>query len=231
MRLLSTHILVEYRPYLNLNIKVTKILYHWFLLLDQFRFCETYFTTYQRFVADQSAISPFLGGHATYIDTSCHVCQYGIWRISHVTYTNESRHIYWHVVSWMSIRNTTIESCLIYEGVTPHIQKDLPGSEIDLFTRTTYIGKSCHIRDYVTWLIDHVIHMNDSHHIYKKTCRAAWYASLHALHVLIRLVTCVNESYDYLVMSHMWMRHTCEWVKYVNESHHTSIKRACPVCE
>jgi len=30
---------------------VTKILYHWFLLLDQFRFCETHFTTYQQFVA------------------------------------------------------------------------------------------------------------------------------------------------------------------------------------
>ena len=25
-------------------------------------FCDTHFTTYQRFVADQSAISPFLGG-------------------------------------------------------------------------------------------------------------------------------------------------------------------------
>jgi len=44
------------------NIKVTKILYHWSLLMDQFRFCETHFTTYQGFVADQSAISPFLGG-------------------------------------------------------------------------------------------------------------------------------------------------------------------------
>ena len=30
--------------------------------MDRFRFCETHFTTYQRFVADQSAISPFLGG-------------------------------------------------------------------------------------------------------------------------------------------------------------------------
>jgi len=38
------------------------MLYDWFLLLDQFRFCETHFTTCQRFVADQSAISPFLGG-------------------------------------------------------------------------------------------------------------------------------------------------------------------------
>jgi len=37
-------------------------LYHWLLLMDQIRFCETHFTTYQRFVADHSAISPFLGG-------------------------------------------------------------------------------------------------------------------------------------------------------------------------
>jgi len=38
-------------------------LYHWFLLLDQFCFCEIHFTTYQRFVAVHSAISPFLGGY------------------------------------------------------------------------------------------------------------------------------------------------------------------------
>jgi len=40
---------------------VAKIWYSWPLLLDQFRFCETHFTTW--FVADQSAIkfSPFLG--------------------------------------------------------------------------------------------------------------------------------------------------------------------------
>ena len=43
-------------------MKVTKILYYWLLLLDQFRFCETHFTIYQQFVADQSAISTFLGG-------------------------------------------------------------------------------------------------------------------------------------------------------------------------
>ena len=42
---------------------MTKILYDSFLLLDRFRFCETHFTTYQRFVADRSAISPFLGGN------------------------------------------------------------------------------------------------------------------------------------------------------------------------
>jgi hypothetical protein len=47
---------------MNLNMKVTRILCHWFLLLYQFRFCETHFTTYQGFVADQSAISPSLGG-------------------------------------------------------------------------------------------------------------------------------------------------------------------------
>jgi len=43
-------------------MKVTKILYYWFLLLDSFNFRETYFTTHQRFVANKSAISPFLGG-------------------------------------------------------------------------------------------------------------------------------------------------------------------------
>ena len=51
-----------YIPHLNIDIKLTKILYYSLLLLDRFRFCEIYFTTYQRFVADQSAISPFLGG-------------------------------------------------------------------------------------------------------------------------------------------------------------------------
>ena len=62
LRLLSSHILVSYWPQLNLDTKVTKILYHWFLLLDWFRFWETHFTTYQWFVADQSAIIPSLGG-------------------------------------------------------------------------------------------------------------------------------------------------------------------------
>ena len=47
---------------MNSTIKVTKILEYNTLLLDLFRFSETYFTTYQRFVAEQSAISPFLGG-------------------------------------------------------------------------------------------------------------------------------------------------------------------------
>ena len=41
---------------------MTKIVYHRFLLLDEFRFCEAHFTTYQRSAANTSAISPFLGG-------------------------------------------------------------------------------------------------------------------------------------------------------------------------
>jgi len=46
----------------NFNIEVTKILYYWFLLLHSFNFCESYFTTHQRFVANKSAISTFVGG-------------------------------------------------------------------------------------------------------------------------------------------------------------------------
>jgi len=62
LRLLSTFTVVSYGPELNLNIKVTvtKILYHRCLLLNWFRFWERHFTTYQQFVADQSAISPLL---------------------------------------------------------------------------------------------------------------------------------------------------------------------------
>jgi len=72
LRLLSTYILVSYWRQLNLDIKVTKIFYHWILLLDWFRFWERHFTTYQRFVADQSAISPSLGG---YTDVDSDVCK------------------------------------------------------------------------------------------------------------------------------------------------------------
>ena len=63
LRLLSTHILVRYRLELNLSIRETKILYRWFggFLLDLFRLCETHFTAYQWFMANRSAISPFLG--------------------------------------------------------------------------------------------------------------------------------------------------------------------------
>jgi len=62
LRLLSSHILVWNWPEFNPDLKVTKILYHCFLLLDWFRFWETHLTTYQRFVAGQSAIIPSLGG-------------------------------------------------------------------------------------------------------------------------------------------------------------------------
>jgi len=41
---------------LKFNIHVTKILYYWLFLLDSFRFCETYFGTHPRFVANKSAI-------------------------------------------------------------------------------------------------------------------------------------------------------------------------------
>jgi len=47
---------------LNFNIKMTKILCYWYLLFDSFRSCETYFATHPQFVANKSAISPFLGG-------------------------------------------------------------------------------------------------------------------------------------------------------------------------
>ena len=40
------------------------------LITSQEHFCETHFTTYQRFVADQSAISPFLGG----VSVKCKKC-------------------------------------------------------------------------------------------------------------------------------------------------------------
>jgi len=40
------------------------------LSTSQKHFCETHFTTYQQFVADQSAISPFLGG----VSVTCNKC-------------------------------------------------------------------------------------------------------------------------------------------------------------
>ena len=43
-------------------VKVSKILYHWFLLLNPFCFVEIYYLHITTRVFDQSAISPFLGG-------------------------------------------------------------------------------------------------------------------------------------------------------------------------
>jgi len=46
----------------NLNIKVSKILYHWILLLNPFCFCETQYLHFTTRVFGHCAISPFLGG-------------------------------------------------------------------------------------------------------------------------------------------------------------------------
>ena len=42
---------------------MSKLLCHWFVSLDSFRFLRIHFTTHQLFVANTSAISPFLGGY------------------------------------------------------------------------------------------------------------------------------------------------------------------------
>ena len=47
---------------MNSNIQVSKILYHWILLLHPFFFCETYNLHFTTCVFGQSAIFPFLGG-------------------------------------------------------------------------------------------------------------------------------------------------------------------------
>jgi len=46
----------------NLNIKVSKTLNHWLLLLASFRFCETQYLHFTTCVFGHSAITPFLGG-------------------------------------------------------------------------------------------------------------------------------------------------------------------------
>jgi len=43
-------------------MKLSKILYHWQLLMASFRFVETYLLHIKPFVINKSAISPFLGG-------------------------------------------------------------------------------------------------------------------------------------------------------------------------
>jgi len=72
LRLLSINILVYSRVLANYNIKFSKILPHWFLSMDAFRFCETYLLHIKLFVGDQSAISPFLGGILVLRDMSSH---------------------------------------------------------------------------------------------------------------------------------------------------------------
>jgi len=72
LRLLSTDILVHKSLSLNLDIKVSKILYKWTLLLNTFCFCETEYLYFTTRVFGHSTISPFLGGflHGTRV-VSC----------------------------------------------------------------------------------------------------------------------------------------------------------------
>jgi hypothetical protein len=82
---------------LILNIKMTKILYHLYYLLDSFHFCETYFTTHPRFVANKSAISPCLGG-AQDVSITAHthmtrpLHQTHTWLIHHFTHAHTHAH-------------------------------------------------------------------------------------------------------------------------------------------
>jgi len=59
LRLLSTHILVEYRVIANYTIKLRNILYHWQLSMASFHFCETCLLHIKPFVVNKSAIFPF----------------------------------------------------------------------------------------------------------------------------------------------------------------------------
>jgi len=45
----------------NLNMKVSKVLYHWILSLNHFSFCETQYLHFTTHVFGHSVISPFLG--------------------------------------------------------------------------------------------------------------------------------------------------------------------------
>ena len=69
LSLLSTYISVLYRVLANYYIKLSKILYHWFLSMYSFRFCETNLLHIKLFVGNQSVIYPFLGGIYIYIYT------------------------------------------------------------------------------------------------------------------------------------------------------------------
>ena len=69
LRLLGSNILAYYDLSVNLNIKVSKILYHWDLSLVSFRFCTTQYLHFTTRVFGHSVISPFLGGHKMVADT------------------------------------------------------------------------------------------------------------------------------------------------------------------
>ena len=60
------------KPCVNLNIKVSKILYQWILLLNPFCFCETIYLHFTIRVFGHNAITPFLGGMQTHTECSLH---------------------------------------------------------------------------------------------------------------------------------------------------------------
>jgi len=70
---------------LNLNIKMTKILYRLYYSLDSFHFCETCFTTHPRFVANKSAILHSWAAHRTHPSQRTHT-----WLVRHVKHTHDS---------------------------------------------------------------------------------------------------------------------------------------------
>ena len=84
---MGSNILAYYDLAVNLNIKVSKPLSHWLLLLASFRFCETQYLHFTTRVFGHSAITPFLGGYMyvysvslsytyTYIHVRVHTYRY-----------------------------------------------------------------------------------------------------------------------------------------------------------
>jgi len=63
--LLGSNLLAYYDLAVNLDIKVSKTLSHWILLLASFRFCETQYLHFTTCVFGHSAITPFLGRSQT----------------------------------------------------------------------------------------------------------------------------------------------------------------------
>jgi len=87
---------------------------HSFWLLDRFRFCETRFTTYQRFVADQSVISPFLGGDWRWLGTCTPFICHLVYTVSLVDTVEKCEQKQWNCIEW-----------LIKGGPVPSILDDL----------------------------------------------------------------------------------------------------------
>ena len=136
LRLPNTRILVHYSLAVNLNIKVSKILHHWILLLNPFGFCETEYLHFTTRVVGHDAITPFLGGWMslyTHMNASCCVYEWVlsyIWWVfihillSHVVHINQSLPTYeWdtctyecvilYVNAWRNVDVSGIASVLI----------------------------------------------------------------------------------------------------------------------